>query len=202
MSSRPCHNKMVIDDQALIKAYNEGVPVKKLSEMFGYSPSALAARALRLGCKRRLYDATKLPIRSILQAYTEFNLTRTEIAKRVGCAPTTIGRVLRKYGIKCRLGRRTPQLIEQCVRLIRSGLSAVEAGKRLKLSESQVRNRVRPILGRLPHWPKPCAPIEKLLELKESGMTFGEIGKMYNRHEETIRSRIARHYRLQAVKNG
>jgi len=201
VSSRPCHQPMTIDDEALKRAYNEGKTIKQLAEMFGYSGSALGARALKLGCKRRLFDSTRLPIRSILMAYTEHNMTRTAIAKKVGCAATTIGRVLRQHGILPKRGIRAPDLVEHCVRLVRSGLSCVEAGKRLGLSRAQVNRRVRPVLGKLPHYPPPCAPTSELIRLHAEGKSYREIGKIYNRHHETIRIRIHRFQKAQQRAN-
>lgn len=189
---------MVIDNEKLKQLWAEGKKLSELSAIFGYSGSALSSRAHKIGCKRRLVDPTTLPIRNIIVAYTEHNMTREAIAHKVGCAPTTVGRILRVHGIKVQRGPRAPDLRTECVRLIRSGMNCSQAGKILGLSAHQVMNRVRPVLGKLPHWPQANCKVEDILRLRECGWSFKEIGDKYGRHHETIRTRVRRYNRRQA----
>lgn len=83
----------------------------------------------------------------IIQMYTEDNLTTVEIAKRIGCSSSAIGRILRRNGIK---PFHTPNELRVSTEdqkaicdLYAKGLTTIEIGHKYSLSDNSIAKIIR-----------------------------------------------------------
>ena len=143
--------RKLTDDQVelLRRLYLEGVPVVDIAARLGgcCTFQNVSNRAKRLGLPPRQRDTGTMPQRAMVDAY-KAGMSSEAIAEKIGANGSTVRKVLRANGVKLRdRHERTVDRRAECVRLFRMGWFRREIAAKLGLSISQVRDRIRSVLG-------------------------------------------------------
>lgn len=102
---------------------------------------SVGAWARRNGYHRgRGWSNRKLPIYACLQAYNQAGMWIYQIADKVKCGRTKMGRILQSQGLKKR--SRSRWTIEHLLAMKGRGLSYAEIGRRCGLHESTIKTRI------------------------------------------------------------
>lgn len=137
--------KIEYDEAEFRRLWAEDVPVREIAQRFGAKHGQWAStRARKMGLPAREIPNHRLPRAAICAMYHECG-SSVRIAKHFGVSHVTILKILKARGVQ--VGRRADPLVAVCVRLFRAGLFHRQIAERTGLSEGQVGNRIRSVLG-------------------------------------------------------
>jgi len=138
-----------------------------------------------------------LPVEEVIRLYNEGKST-VEISEEYHASICTIGRLLKKKGIKIRnnseaklYGKKLPE--EEVVRLYNEGKSTVEIGKTYHVSDATIGNLLRKKEIKIRNnseahlYGKMLPTVEEAKKLYDEGKSAIKIGKMYNVSNVAIR---------------
>lgn len=140
--------RLQLDEDLLRRLWRDDVTTSEIGRRLGCSQSTASKRALQLGLPRRTVNTSTLPQAFIVALYVDDQRTTEEIGDRFGTSHTTIRRILLARGVTLRRAvKRCPDLVAECVRLYRRGLTQKEIAPALGLTVAQVHHRLAKVLG-------------------------------------------------------
>lgn len=167
-------------DEDVAKAYNSGLKVSRVAEMYGLTAPMVYFILRKNGIKLQVIKRVTLNAEVMnMAAALESGKTVKEVAQQFNCNVQTVYTLIRENGMSVR-----KRLVkdEAILKAFDEGLSTKEIAEKLALSFSKVYTVLNTHGKRVKrkHSAKPEMHFIKMKELYDEGITFREIGETFN----------------------
>jgi len=141
--------KIDIPEKDVINLFKEGVPLSKISKIYGCGIVTIMRRLRDAGISVKVSKGVKTNIkkRDLENLYLREKLTTYQIAEKYGCCQATIWKKLKKFGIRGRqpheLNSKIPSKKELVELYVKKKLSTWEIEKKFGYSRSTVHRKLK-----------------------------------------------------------